>query len=102
MMAGDKRSGRLAWKTLLDSHTAAQITSSAVEFGGKIYVGVSSNQEGLAAADPKFVVSFRGSVVSLDAQTGNIDWQTFMVPERYTGGSAFGRHSFDATTKHYA
>jgi polyvinyl alcohol dehydrogenase (cytochrome) len=90
MMAVDKRSGLLVWKTLLDSHTAAQITGSAVEFGGKIYVGVSSNQEGLAAADPKFVLSFRGSVVSLDAQTGNIEWQTFMVPEGYTGGAVWG------------
>src|SRR4029077_1960810 len=40
--------------------------------------------------DPKFVLSFRGSVVSLDAQTGNIEWQTYMVPEGYTGGAVWG------------
>jgi polyvinyl alcohol dehydrogenase (cytochrome) len=90
MMAVDKRSGLLVWKTLLDSHIGAQITGSAVEFGGKIYVGVSSKQEVLAEKDPTFVLSFRGSVVSLDAQTGNIDWQTFMVPEGYTGGAVWG------------
>lgn len=106
MMAVDKRSGLLVWKTLLDSHTGAQITGSAVEFGGKIYVGVSSKQEVLAEKDPTFVLSFRGSVVSLDAQTGNIDWQTFMVPEGYTGGAVWGsnlaidpkRHSLYAGT----
>jgi len=46
VMAVDKRSGRLVRKTVLDSHPGAIITSSAVEFGGKIYVGVSSNPEG--------------------------------------------------------
>jgi hypothetical protein len=39
VMAVDKRSGRLVWKTLLDSHAGAIITSSPVEFGGKIYAG---------------------------------------------------------------
>jgi polyvinyl alcohol dehydrogenase (cytochrome) len=90
VMAVDKLSGRLVWKTLLDSHAGAIITGSAVEFGGKIYVGTSSNQEGLAAADPKFVLSFIGSVASLDAQTGHIDWQTFMAPEGYTGNAVWG------------
>jgi polyvinyl alcohol dehydrogenase (cytochrome) len=90
MMAVDKRSGLLVWKTLLDSHTGAQITGSAVEFGGKIYAGVSSKQEVLAEKDPTFVLSFIGSVVSLDAQTGNIDWQTFMAPEGYTGNAVWG------------
>jgi len=90
VMAVDKGSGKLVWKTLLDSHAGAIITSSAVEFGGKIYVGVSSSQESLAAANPKFVLSFIGSVASLDAHTGRIDWQTFMAPEGYTGNAVWG------------
>ena len=90
VMAVDKRTGRLVWKTVLDSHPGAIITNSAVEFGGKIYVGVSSNQEELAAEDPKFVLSFIGSVASLDAQTGHIDWQTFMAPAGYTGNAVWG------------
>jgi polyvinyl alcohol dehydrogenase (cytochrome) len=111
VMAVDKQSGRLVWKTLLDSHAGAIVTGSAVEFGGKIYVGVSSNQESLAAADPKFVLSFIGSVVSLDAQTGHIDWQTFMAPEGYTGNAVWGsnfsidpkRHSlYIATGNNYS
>src|SRR5260221_174918 len=90
VMAVDKRSGLLVWKTLLDSHAGAIVTGSALEFGGKIYLGVSSNQEFLAAADPKFVLSFIGSVASLDAQTGHIDWQTFMALACYTCNSAWG------------
>jgi polyvinyl alcohol dehydrogenase (cytochrome) len=110
-MAVDKNSGKLVWKTLLDSHAGAIITSSAVEFGGKIYVGVSSNQEGLAGSDPKFVLSFIGSVASLDAQTGHIEWQTFMAPEGYTGNAVWGsnfsidpkRHSlYIATGNNYS
>jgi polyvinyl alcohol dehydrogenase (cytochrome) len=111
VMAVDKNSGKLVWKTLLDSHAGAIITSSAVEFGGKIYVGVSSNQEGLAGSDPKFVLSFIGSVASLDAQTGHIEWQTFMAPEGYTGNAVWGsnfsidpkRHSlYIATGNNYS
>ena len=111
VMAVDKRSGKLVWKTLLDSHPGAFITSSPVEFGGKIYVGVSSNQEGLAGSDPKFVLSFIGSVASLDAQTGHIEWQTFMAPEGYTGNAVWGsnfsidpkRHSlYIATGNNYS
>src|ERR1700751_6205593 len=111
VMAVDKRTGTLVWKTVLDSHPGAIITSSAVEFGGKIYVGVSSNQEGLAATDPTFVLSFIGSVASLDAQTGHIEWQTFMAPEGYTGNAVWGsnfsidpkRHSlYIATGNNYS
>jgi len=90
VMAVDKRTGTLVWKTVLDSHPGAIITNSAVEFGGKIYVGVSSNQEELAALNPKFVLSFIGSVASLDVQTGHIDWQTFMAPAGYTGNAVWG------------
>ena len=69
----------------------------SVEFGGKIYVGVSSNQELLAATDPKFVLSFIGSVASLDAQTDHIEWQTFMAPAGYTGNAVWGSNfSIDA------
>src|ERR1700751_2571335 len=72
----------------------------SVEFGGKIYVGVSSNQELLAATDPKFVLSFIGSVASLDAQTDHIEWQTFMAPAGYTGNAVWGSNfSIDSKRK---
>jgi len=49
--------------------------------GNVIYVGVSSNEEGLATDDGYMCCTFRGSMVALNAATGAILWQTFVVPE---------------------
>jgi polyvinyl alcohol dehydrogenase (cytochrome) len=106
LIAVNKESGDIVWKTLIDPLSTAIITSSPVEFDGRIYVGTSSNEETLAASDPKLVLSFRARVACLDAQSGKILWQTFMAPEGYTGCAVWGssfpidlkRHSLYVTT----
>ena len=90
VIAVDKRNGQLLWQKNLDSTIGAWITSSPVVLGNRIYVGVASAQEGLAARNPTFDVDFRGSVASLDLETGEVVWQTSTVPEGYTGGSVWG------------
>ena len=45
MMAVDKRTGDLLWKTQVDPHPAAIITQSAIAANGVVYVGVSSWEE---------------------------------------------------------
>jgi polyvinyl alcohol dehydrogenase (cytochrome) len=89
VMAVDKNTGELLWKTEVDSHFAAVITQSPVVFGGRVYVGISSIEEGFAT-DPQYVCcTFRGSVVSLDLETGELLWRTYMVPEGYSGGAVW-------------
>jgi len=54
MLAFDKQTGALLWKTKLDEHPAAIITQSATVFDGRVYVGVASQEEALAAVRPAF------------------------------------------------
>jgi polyvinyl alcohol dehydrogenase (cytochrome) len=89
VVAVDKHSGKLLWKTLVDPHPAAIITNSPVVFEGRIYVGVSSKEEGFALI-PGYQLSFRGSVRALDLRTGAVLWSTFTVPQGYTGGALWG------------
>ena len=106
VMAIDKDTGALLWKTQLDSHPAAIVTQSPVVHGGRVYVGVSSGEEGLAATPNYPCCSFRGSELALDLHTGAILWKTYMVPPTYSGGAIWGstavvdqkRHSLYVTT----
>jgi polyvinyl alcohol dehydrogenase (cytochrome) len=106
LLALDKHSGALLWKTRLDPHPAAVITQSPIVFGEHVYVGVSSMEESFTA-DPSYVCcSFRGSVVSVSLETGALEWKTHMVPEGYSGGAVWSntlvvdtkRHSLYVTT----
>lgn len=76
----DRRTGRLAWSTLVDDHPLANMTSSPVIYDGKLYIGVSTS-EGGAPRDPSYpCCTHRGSVARLDAGTGRIDWRFFTLP----------------------
>lgn len=90
VMAVDRRTGRLLWRTQVESHVASLITSSAVVYQGTVYVGVSSAEEVAATAPGYQCCSFRGSVVALNAATGHLLWKTYTVPVGYTGGSVWG------------
>src|SRR5439155_22579351 len=81
LYAIDPTSRSLHWKTTIDSHPAARITGSPVLFKDRLYVPVSSGEEG-AALDPKYpCCSFRGSVVALDARSGKQIWKTYTIPD---------------------
>jgi len=75
-----QQTGNLLWITKVDPHPAAIITGSPVVVGNVIYQGISSIEEGLATVKGYACCTFRGSVVALNADTGAILWQTFMVP----------------------
>jgi polyvinyl alcohol dehydrogenase (cytochrome) len=93
MLAFDKNTGALLWKTQVDSHPAAIITQSAVVFDGRVYVGVASQEEAFAALVPRSFYPccfFRGSMAALDENTGQLLWRTYMVPPGYSGGAIWG------------
>jgi polyvinyl alcohol dehydrogenase (cytochrome) len=72
--------GSLLWKVHADPHTAARITGSPALYGNRLYVPVSSGEEG-AAIDPKYpCCTFRGSVLALDARTGKRLWKAYTIP----------------------
>ena len=84
-----KVSGQPVWHTTLATDRGAIITSSPVVVGDRVYVGVSSGQEGIAVSTRDYVPTFRGSVAALDANDGHILWQTFTVPPGFTGGAVW-------------
>lgn len=91
VVAVNKDTGALIWSTQVESHFAAIITQSATIFNGVVYVGVASLEEALAAFVPGYVCcTFRGSVVALDLDTGQILWKTYMAPEGYPGNAVWG------------
>jgi len=74
-------SGHLLWKSHVDPHPAARITGSPVLVDDRLYVPISSGEEG-AAMDPKYpCCSFRGSVVALDAGSGKLIWKAYTIPQ---------------------
>ncbi len=96
LMAVDRATGHLRWLTTIDSHPAAFVTSSPVVAGNRVYSGVSSGEESLANVAGYTCCTFRGSIVSLDANTGHMQWQKFTVPDnggkpdQYSGNAVWG------------
>jgi polyvinyl alcohol dehydrogenase (cytochrome) len=77
----DAATGALQWKRKLDDHRAARISGSPVLYDGRLYVPVSSGEEGVGAQAAYECCTFRGSVVALDAATGEPAWQTYLIRE---------------------
>jgi polyvinyl alcohol dehydrogenase (cytochrome) len=78
----DAKTGALKWKKRLDTHPSTVATSSPIVYQGKIYVGVSSHEEGAMLGKPDYACcTFRGSVVSLEAATGKVLWRFWVIPE---------------------
>jgi polyvinyl alcohol dehydrogenase (cytochrome) len=90
VIAVDRRTGALKWRTEVDSHAAAMESGSPVVYRGTVYIGVSSYEETLALTPGYACCSFRGSVVALNARTGTLLWKTYTVPVGYAGGAVWG------------
>jgi polyvinyl alcohol dehydrogenase (cytochrome) len=90
LLAFNKFTGALVWSTTLDPHAAAIVTQSATIYNGRVYVGVASLEEALAALVSGYQLSFRGSMLALDLNTGAILWKTSVIPPGYTGNAIWG------------
>jgi polyvinyl alcohol dehydrogenase (cytochrome) len=90
LLAFGRATGELVWRTQVDAHPAAIITQSPTVFDGRVYVGVASQEETLAALAPGYQLSFRGSMLALDLETGRILWKTYTAPTGYTGNAVWG------------
>ena len=80
--AVDARAGTLLWKTKIEDARGALITGSPTLYNNRLYVPVSSNEEGLASWIKNYeCCKFRGSIVALDAATGAVVWKTYTIAE---------------------
>jgi polyvinyl alcohol dehydrogenase (cytochrome) len=88
----DAADGKLRWKTKVEDHLDAMITGAPALHAGRLYVPVSSLEEGSGAMPTYECCTFRGSVVALDAASGKQVWKTYTigdVPKR-TGKNTLG------------
>jgi polyvinyl alcohol dehydrogenase (cytochrome) len=90
LLAISAATGDLLWKVVLDGHAAAIVTQSPVAHQQRVYVGVASGEEFNAALPRYRCCTFRGSVVAVEAATGEIAWRTYTTPDN---GGAPGGHS---------
>jgi polyvinyl alcohol dehydrogenase (cytochrome) len=82
LAAVNKDTGALVWQTPMDSHPTALLTGGISIDGTTLYVPVSSGEEVAAGQIPNYpCCTFRGSVVAVDATTGAIKWQTYMIDD---------------------
>jgi polyvinyl alcohol dehydrogenase (cytochrome) len=79
--AVDALTGRLLWKVSVDSYPSARLTGSAVLHRGRLYIPVSSSEEGAGSLPDYECCRFRGSIVALDAATGRQIWKSYTIPE---------------------
>jgi polyvinyl alcohol dehydrogenase (cytochrome) len=82
--AVDAASGELLWKTRVDPHPRSVLTGALTLFKDRLYVPVSSWEEGVASVTHYSCCSFRGSVAALDTRTGRIVWKAFAIEQAPT------------------
>lgn len=72
--------GDLVWSLKADEHPSATLTGTPAYHNGLLYVPVSS-LEVIPAADPDYeCCTFRGNLLALKAETGEIHWRHYVIP----------------------
>jgi polyvinyl alcohol dehydrogenase (cytochrome) len=73
--------GSVLWQVHPEPHASARITGSPLLVGTRLYVPISSGEEG-ASADPTYpCCSFRGSVIALDTASGKQVWKGYTIAD---------------------
>ncbi len=94
--AVNAQTGELIWVTRVEDHSAVRGTGSVTLHEGRLYVPMTGVTEENTASNPDYsCCTFRGSVSSLDATTGEVIWKFYTVPEpQPRGKSANGAELF--------
>ena len=77
--AVDAATGTPMWQVHVDKHPFALVTGTPVYHNGRLYVTVASFEEPAALTPGYVCCTFRGSVLALDASSGQILWQTYTI-----------------------
>jgi len=80
--AVDLLTGLQLWTRRVDDHPLAGVTGSPVFHLGRLYVPVAGLGEEIQAGSAQYeCCTFRGSVAALDANTGEVIWKTYTIPD---------------------
>ncbi len=84
--------GQALWVRKVDEHPNVRGTGAVTLHDGVLYVPMSGVGEESTSANPDYsCCTFRGSVTALNAQTGDVIWKYYTVPEpQQRGVSASG------------
>ena len=78
--AVDAATGRQLWTRKVDDHPLVRLTGSPALYEDRLYVPTSSYEEG--GKPPGYACcTFRGSIVALDARTGDVIWKSYTIAE---------------------
>jgi polyvinyl alcohol dehydrogenase (cytochrome) len=75
----DAETGKLLWKTRVETHDSTRLTGGPAAYEGTVYVPVSSWEETRAGDKDYACCTFRGSVVALRIRDGKQLWKTWMA-----------------------
>jgi polyvinyl alcohol dehydrogenase (cytochrome) len=79
--AVDADTGAEVWQARIAKHPMARVTGAPVLFGNRLFVPLSSFEEGAAAQAGYACCTFRGSVVALDTANGAQIWKQHIVEQ---------------------
>jgi len=79
--AVDAATGAELWKSRVDTHPSARITGAPQFFEDRLYVPVTSGEEGSGGGATYACCTFRGNVVALAAGSGRVIWKTYVIAE---------------------
>jgi len=75
--------GALLWQRKVEDHPLVRLTGSPTLFNGRLYVPTSSYEEG--GKPPGYACcTFRGSIVAVDAKSGDEIWKAYSIQDRPT------------------
>jgi polyvinyl alcohol dehydrogenase (cytochrome) len=85
----DADTGEPIWSRRVDEHPYAKSTGSVTVFDGVVYVPAAGvGEEGQGGTPTYACCTFRGSVTALDANTGNVIWKSYTLPELQRRGTS--------------
>lgn len=99
----ERSTGALRWSVHPNPHPLAAVWGSPIAVGRHVIMGMASNEEQATLKPGYPCCSFRGSVFSLDARTGALEWQTYLVGEAAAAAGTAGvgvwsTPTYDATS----
>lgn len=85
----DADSGALIWSRRVDDHPYAKATGSLTYYDGVVYVPAAGvGEEGQGGTPTYACCTFRGSVTALDADSGEVVWKSYTLPELERRGTS--------------
>jgi polyvinyl alcohol dehydrogenase (cytochrome) len=85
----DADSGEPIWSRRVDEHPYAKSTGSLTYYDGVVYVPAAGvGEEGQGGTPTYACCTFRGSVTALDADTGDVIWKSYTLPDLERRGTS--------------